>query len=396
MISGHIIRSGYEVECEHESQAGKRNERMITAVLRLGAVIFCAAAVLSAGALALGTLRQDDGLLIDAARAVNYRFELVSRDIASGIELPLTRINAHNIIQPTVSPDGRKVAFYCDCPSPDLEQARHPLWLYNITSGALRSVDLRAIDNAQLSSSTLLWSPDSRHLMLKMRLNELADNGADHMLLRVSVADGDAAQFGEPVPGMNFGSHIAYNPAGDTVRVINTTVDFIRAYDVTENSVSAVQSWVSYFDNVRVFPLLSPDLSAFIVGAQAEMNGRFSVYRYDFDSNEPSLIFERDGEDVYTLAWSPDGQRIAVMTVLATSDSTLPYRVYVMNSDGSDIQAQHTFDYKLLSVIRWSPDGSRLLTLSERRDRACIVSLDDDGVMCMNGFFIGPNWQPVT
>lgn len=369
---------------------------MIAVGLRLGAVIFCAAVVLSTGALALGTLRQDDGLLIDAARAVNYRFELVSRDITSGIELPLTRINAHNIIQPTVSPDGRKVAFLCDCPAPDLEQARHPLWLYNIDNGTIRSVDLRAIANAQLSSSALTWSPDSRYIMLKMRLNEAAENGADHMLLRVNADDASVSQFGEPVPDMTFGSHVAYHPAGDGVRVINMTADFIRAYDVTESDVSAVQSWVSYFDNVRTFPLLSPDVSAFIVAAQAEMNGRFSVYRYDFGENDPALIFERDGEDVYTLAWSPDGQRIAVMTLSANGAPALPYRLYVMNSDGSDIQLQHTFDYNLLSVIRWSPDGRRLLTVSERRDRACIVSLDNGGAMCLDGFFIGPNWQPAT
>ena len=84
-----------------------------------------------------------------------------------------------------------------------------------------------------------------------------------------------------------------------------------------------------------------------------------------FESDGTIYSVNRDGSALTPLgfgfdpAWSPDGTRIA-FAVSGTSSE--PYRIYVMDSDGSDRQliAEHSTPGFRLYQPGWSPDGTQI------------------------------------
>src|SRR5687768_8798280 len=103
--------------------------------------------------------------------------------------------------------------------------------------------------------------------------------------------------------------------------------------------------------------------------------------------------------------WSPDGQRIA----FASARDSLPGAperrpdVYVMNDDGSNVRQIPSAAGENFSP-EWSPDGTRILFLSNRPPRGWwtmyIVNVDgtgehqlSDDSACLYNIF-GPRWTP--
>lgn len=102
-------------------------------------------------------------------------------------------------------------------------------------------------------------------------------------------------------------------------------------------------------------PSWSPDGHS-IVYAVA-INGQLNLWRLDPD--QPSvapvqLTQPATGSDV-SPAWSPDGTKIAFDSTRDGTD-----RIYVMNADGSDVQAA-TPASLVASWPAWSPDGTEII-----------------------------------
>jgi Tol biopolymer transport system component len=109
-----------------------------------------------------------------------------------------------------------------------------------------------------------------------------------------------------------------------------------------------------------------------------------SVYAVSVDGGDPALIAESlgqvtGGQEGAGIAWSPDGARIAVV-----ADAGTP-TLYVMNADGSDRRrlAEHVAleDLSGAPNLDWSPDGTRIAyaTMSDARDKLQIWSGSPDG-----------------
>jgi Tol biopolymer transport system component len=109
-----------------------------------------------------------------------------------------------------------------------------------------------------------------------------------------------------------------------------------------------------------------------------------SVYAVSVHGGEHTLIAESlgqvtGGQEGAGIAWSPDGTRIAVI-----ADAGTP-TLYVMNADGSDRRrlAEHVAleDLSGAPNLDWSPDGTRLAyaTMSDARDKLQIWNGSPDG-----------------
>jgi Tol biopolymer transport system component len=87
---------------------------------------------------------------------------------------------------------------------------------------------------------------------------------------------------------------------------------------------------------------------------------RHAVYVMDPDGSNPREI-DADGAQYLKPAWSPDGQRLAVVRVERHGDR-LDEAIYVMNADGTDLTRVHSTGLQVQSVLQlaWSPDGKEL------------------------------------
>jgi Tol biopolymer transport system component len=129
-------------------------------------------------------------------------------------------------------------------------------------------------------------------------------------------------------------------------------------------------------------PHWAPDSRSIIFNATADVSDDGNEEIYEMNINGSGIIRRTnlDGWDTFA-SISPDGDKILWRHVL-TSDSVgndlWDSEVYVMNRDGSDIMNLSNssgFD----GYPTWSPDGSKILFVSERSGTEQIYVIDVDG-----------------
>jgi Tol biopolymer transport system component len=128
------------------------------------------------------------------------------------------------------------------------------------------------------------------------------------------------------------------------------------------------------------FPTFSQDLtySKTKIAYTSKVDGNFDIYVMNTDgSNQKRLTNHPDWDE--QPKWSPDGKKIAYMSIVRDENDKRHWEIFVMNADGSD-QKRVTYCNKAGSPS-WSPDGKKILYSGNTDDNenSAVFMMNADG-----------------
>ncbi len=208
-------------------------------------------------------------------------FQLAPPILSPAARFVLTNESIRSISEPSVSPDGRYIAFFG---MPEGKDQPRALFLRPLDSLTARPIF--ESDNA----TTLFWSPDSRAVAF------VAGNK-----LRLRSTEGPASA--ETLASLDTNFSVGGTWSVDGGILIGTGRGIVRVNPKTGTVASAtktVRAGVSH-----VAPVFLPGGKLFLYSERTFMTNSTRVYLGDLDSGEPTYLF--DGETLFN-AYVPDHQ----------------------------------------------------------------------------------------
>lgn len=188
-----------------------------------------------------------------------------------------------------------------------------------------------------------------------------------------------------------FDACTAYSADGKSIAFCSARSGSFEIWAMKANGMQ--QHQVTHTGGFLLFPDYSPD------GTKLAFGGRLPG-----DSNEDIFLVNTDGTGLVRLttdpgndrlpAWSPDGSKIVFL-----SDRTGVFQVWVMDADGGNPQQLTTDPAPKDQVPDWSPDGTRIAYQSLATGGGDIYVMRADGtgqtrLTTDPALDLGPAWSP--
>ena len=298
--------------------------------------------------------------------AAAYNIFVMNAD-GSG-RLNLTFNSAHDI-NPVWSPDGKKIAFLRDFQICVMDSDGSNL--ENLTNGAAMNLGP-------------VWSPDGSKIAYTSMTCKFVDIlTPEHGAFKLVNADG-SSPMGLTTSESDYlptwspdGSKMAFQSKRDgNFEIYVMNADGSKQVNLTNRSED------------DELPQWSPT-GAEIAFCRTGSRGT-DIFVMTADGTGQENLTHNPAQHVRSIAWSPDGSRIAFASYLGEG----LLEVFVMNADGS---AQVKLTSGMSPV--WSPDGKKIAFESERDGHSEIYVMDADGkntVRLTKGdrFSSAPAWRP--
>ncbi|MGI9140235.1 MAG: hypothetical protein ACR2GJ_03895 [Gemmatimonadaceae bacterium] len=141
----------------------------------------------------------------------------------------------------------------------------------------------------------------------------------------------------------------------------------------------------------------APMLSGQALLFTSDRDGNVEIYAMLPDGGKP-IRLTRNGANDFAPAWSPDGRKILFLSERVTdSKGAGTYEIFVMNSDGSGVTRLTTNDV-LETSPSWSPDGTKILyATTGTRSKIFVMNVDGSNVVQLtNNDWADslPRWSP--
>jgi Tol biopolymer transport system component len=120
-------------------------------------------------------------------------------------------------------------------------------------------------------------------------------------------------------------------------------------------------------------------------------HGNQDVYVLDLGSGQAHRVTRHPADD-HEPAWSPDGRKIAFVSQRIHGPSGYSYDLYVINADGSG-ERRLTHDLQGAAYPAWSPDG-RTIVFSDFGNGTYVVNADGSGQRRLGPGGLDPQWSP--
>jgi len=230
-------------------------------------------------------------------------------------------------IQPSWSPDGRRIAFVRN------PQENEEIYIMDIAGGLFRLTDDPGVDMHPD------WSPDGKQIAFTSN----RDGDFDIYVMEVdgrgliNLTNNNDTEDAHPDWSPD-GNHIVYTGfLGENPDVYVMNADGSGSKRLTDKP------------GYDFTPAWSPDGQLIVFSS--ERDGNFELYVMNIDGSEQTRLTNNPYEDIYP-AWSPDGSKIAF-----TYNPNWDPDIYVMNADGSGLT--RVTDYPAIeNEPSWAPQVS--------------------------------------
>ena len=260
--------------------------------------------------------------------------------------------------QPSWSPHGQRIAYW------GLHKGgQRDVWTIPASGGAATPVT----DDAAVDWNPV-WSPDGKYLYFA------SDRGGSMNLWRIAIEEATGHVLGAPEPVTTPSTNSAFlSFAADGrslvyVQTINReNLQKIGFDPQTEKTVGA-PAWITQGSKPATQPDVSPDNQWLVYGGLGDQQEDLQLIRTD---GTGARQLTNDAAKDRAPVWSPDGRRI-----LFLSDRSGRYEAWVINGDGTGLrQLTWTTGPNVQRPI-WSADGKRVLCNSNLGGTPFIIDPD--------------------
>ena len=285
------------------------------------------------------------------------------------------------------------------------------LYVMNADGSKQRRLTTPAGGNSPAAVSSPAWSPDGRRLafvsgrgtcVLDSHFVSERNAGTGDVDISVANADGSGLRWVTRGPGVDCAP--AWSPDGRKIAFQRSLVrregDRVVGFDFDIYVINADGSEEQNLTGDGLSagaPLWSPDGRKIVFWSGPDGNGWVSVM--NSDGSERRMLAHNHGY----VAWSPDGRKILLRRGGAQGDrngvgATKAYAV-VANADGSGLRTLTRIAVVNGQSLNWSPDGRKVVFVSDRDGNQEIYVINADGSGRRNltrhpGHDSDPAWSP--
>lgn len=270
---------------------------------------------------------------------------------------------------PVWSPDGERIVFISD------RTGQPELFIMQV-DGSM-TIRLSTVSGAKAFGEPS-WSPDGQQLAVQLILED-PQSGEAYTQIYLVTADGSGAQ---PMVETEFplsNLEPKWSPVGN--RIASRTLGIMQAVPHADSLYEPEQIRLSR-GLTKVGTLAwSPDglRLAYFASCQFcidEQDLTPTVHLIDADGKNPRVLYAFEDNDIYSIGmnWSPDGK---YLLLLGTEDQGSEQVLFLIERDGSKIIRLADLPQGSMSEIpSWSPDGSQLVYAVGVNGEAGIYILD--------------------
>lgn len=277
-------------------------------------------------------------------------------DVATGHSVPNSSLWTINVetgdkkkldtkgdaIQPSWSPDGKRIAYWF------IEDGK----LGEIATIPASGGEPEIIAQNSSMDWNPVWSTDGRYIVFG------SDRNGNMSIWRAAIDEETGKPAGEPelIPtNALYVRHFAFSRDGKTLAYIRyETQSNLQAiaFDPKNLQTVGAANYITTGNKQISVPDLSPDGAEFVIRHPALTQEDIVIFNHD-GSNWRNLTSDKFRDRVPR--WSPDGKKIAF-----SSDRSGKYQIWMIDADGSNLR-QITFSEKTgASAPVFSPDGLQL------------------------------------
>ncbi|HSB10607.1 MAG TPA: protein kinase [Blastocatellia bacterium] len=252
-------------------------------------------------------------------------------------------ITTKDVVQPTCSPNGHRVAYWASD-----ESSQRDIWTMSPSGdGAVR------VTNDAATDWNPVWSPDGKYLYF------VSDRSGGMQLWRLAIDEQTGRTLAEPelVPTPSaFSQHISFSRDGKRLAFVNVRLErnlYRVEIDSSREKVIGQPEALTTGARQGMDLDLSPDGERIVYTTVAGTHEDLAILNSD-GSGEPRWLTDDEYRDRGP-RWSPDGKRIAFYSTRSGN-----FEIWLINADGTGLRRLTDSGNNKAFTPLWSPDGKRL------------------------------------